>query len=256
MSELATAIVGYTGRLDAGAYLVGGLRRLEYARRDRAGVAVVGGRGLQVAAADGELPLESALERVCVRGGTGVGFMHWSAHGEPASAAPRLSCYRDVAVVLHGTIDNLGELEPHAGEFDPSMPDDQALARFVAHALDDHLELGDALAEVARAARGAYALLVVAESRADALFAISHGVPLAIGRGQAGAFVASDLPALPRELDELRVLDDGDVAVVRPCGVQMIDCLMPRIHAHAAPAEAPVARPGIDTLVSLLGAEF
>ncbi len=102
-------IVGYVGGREALPVLLEGLRRLEYRGYDSAGVAVMNGRGLEVARAPGKLAaLEARLRARPLTGRTGLGHTRWATHGgvTEANAHPHRSCDGRLAVVHNGIVEN------------------------------------------------------------------------------------------------------------------------------------------------------
>src|SRR5262245_39039540 len=107
-------IVGYAGRREAQAVLLGGLRRVEYRGYDSAGVATVGGRSLHLLKRAGRVAeLVQHLKERPAPGCVGVSHTRWATHG-PATdgnAHPHVGGDGLVAVVHNGVIENYATLK-------------------------------------------------------------------------------------------------------------------------------------------------
>src|SRR6187455_1696753 len=81
-------IVGYVGRHRADAFLLEGLRRLEYRGYDSAGIATLtDDRRFHVAKAVGRIEsLAARIEEQPLPGTTGIGHTRWATHGVPSEA--------------------------------------------------------------------------------------------------------------------------------------------------------------------------
>ena len=137
-------IVGYVGHRQAQEVVIEGLRRLEYRGYDSAGVAVIGGAGMQTAKKAGRIEnLDKELASRSISGSTGMGHTRWATHGAPndGNAHPHTSMSGRVAVVHNGIIENFSELrsELEAAGIEFSSETD---TETVAHLVDRELERG------------------------------------------------------------------------------------------------------------------
>ncbi|RIL05101.1 glutamine--fructose-6-phosphate transaminase (isomerizing), partial [bacterium] len=79
---------------------------------------------------------------------------------------------------------------------------------------------------------GAYALAVVAADAPDVIVAARRFSPLVVGLGDGESFLASDVPALLPQTRRVVYVEDGELAVLGPAGVRLVD-------ADGAPVERP-----------------
>ena len=219
-------IVGYTGREDASPILMEGLRRLEYRGYDSAGLAVQNGRGLEVRRAAGKVNvLSDRLESEPVHGTSGIAHTRWATHGPPTeeNAHPHLDCQRELAVVHNGIIENAeylrGELREKGHEF-RSDTDTEILAHLVEEHWVPPLHL--AVARALERVEGAFGIAVISAREPDRIVCARKGSPLMVGLGDVANLVASDAAALLEHTRKVIYLEDGEIAVLDPDGVDVL----------------------------------
>ena len=221
-------IVAYIGARPASHVVVDGLRRLEYRGYDSSGLVVApgGGARLQVVKRAGKLRvLEAALSDSALDGVLALGHTRWATHGRPsdANAHPHLSEDGRVAVVHNGIIENYlplrTELQGQGHVFD-SETDSEVLVHLIEHAYQG--DLLEAVRSALTRVRGAYAL-VAAHAERDEVVAARATSPLVIGLGEGETWLASDVPALLPYTRRVIYLHDGDLALLRRDGVEVVD---------------------------------
>ena len=216
-------IVGYVGSLPVKDILINGLKRLEYRGYDSAGVAMWQPEGLEVVHRVGKV---ANLEEACADKGAGstCGIAHtrWATHGRPseANAHPHVSCDGRIAVVHNGIIENYAELREellargHAFHSDTDT-------EVVAHLVEEYYE-GDLLRAVRAATRrlvGAYGLVVTCADEAQTLVVARKDSPIVMGVNDDGCYVASDMVALAKDISDIVVLEDYQLAKLTPAGM-------------------------------------
>ena len=219
-------IVGYVGHRDAVAFILPGLRRLEYRGYDSAGIATVSQMTLDVRKATGTIAdLEALVASDRPRGTLGVGHTRWATHGRPsdANAHPHLDCQSQLAIVHNGIIENYRELRKTLaaeGHRFRSQTDTEVIAHMIERYLSGGLPA--AVLRTARDLHGAYAIACIDANAPNTLVALRRGSsPLVVGFGREEMFVASDIPALLEHTRETLVLDDGELAVLTPDGITL-----------------------------------
>ena len=224
-------IVGFIGREAASPILLEGLSRLEYRGYDSAGLAVYDQeQGLQVVKAKGRLQVLRDLteEGTKVPGTLGLGHTRWATHGAPndENAHPQVSQSGRIAVVHNGIIENYVELKNFLegkGITFTSETDTEVVAQLLEYYYEG--DLLDAVYKVLHRIEGAYALGIVCADEPDKLVAVRKDSPLILGYGNGFQMLASDVTAVIKYTREVCYLDDGDVAVLTPGGVQVYDSL-------------------------------
>ena len=214
-------IVGYTGPREAGPILLEGLARLEYRGYDSAGIALVDDQGdLFVEKRAGKLAvLRSAIADRAPRAAIGLAHTRWATHGRPndLNAHPHVDCSGQITVIHNGIVENFRELRDALaarGHRLTSETDTEAIAHLVEEAYAG--DLAEAVRIALRQVEGAYAIAVMHRGEADRLVGARWNVPLIVGLGSDETFLASDVAAVLRHTKRVIVLEDGDVADLRP----------------------------------------
>ena len=217
-------IVGYTGPREAGPILIEGLQRLEYRGYDSAGIALVDEEGdLFVEKKAGKLAnLQTAIADRTPHAAIGLAHTRWATHGRPndLNAHPHQDCTGAVTVIHNGIIENFSELRDGLearGHTLTSETDTEAIAHLVEEAYEG--DLADAVRATLRQLEGAYAIVVMHKNEISRLVGARQNVPLVVGLHGEESFIASDVAAILAHTNRIVFLEDGDVADVRPTGV-------------------------------------
>jgi glucosamine--fructose-6-phosphate aminotransferase (isomerizing) len=222
-------IVGYVGKQDAVAVLVGGLRRLEYRGYDSAGIAVSDGQTSRIVRCRGKLSdLEQRILTDRPRGSVGIGHTRWATHGRPSDENAHPHRAGRVSVVHNGIVENHIVLRSQlqaAGRTFSSETDTEILAHLIDMALDDAAArpLAEAVRVALRQVSGSYAVLVLSDLHPGEIVAAKQASPLVVGQGEDEMFLASDAPALLDHTRHVTFLEDGDVVEMRPSGITVSD---------------------------------
>ena len=232
-------IVGYVGGRPVRELLLEGLSKLEYRGYDSAGISVIADGRIEAVRAVGNLSaLEAKLEaaQAPAQGNgavalapkpatTGIGHTRWATHGRvnEENAHPHFDNEDRVHVVVNGIVENYMALKDRLlseGAVFTSETDAEVIAHLIAgHYTDD-------LAEAVRLAynelEGHYAFVAMALEEPDVLVGARKECPLIIGRGEGEQFVASAVPAFLSETRTVQYLENGEIVVLRPEGVQIM----------------------------------
>src|SRR5438270_9708539 len=221
-------IVGYIGSHRAVPIILEGLKRLEYRGYDSAGLAVYcDDDQLAIRRAKGKLRnLEEAIRLSPVDGSFGIGHTRWATHGRPTeeNAHPHRDCKGDIVVVHNGIVENYlslkKELQAEGHEFKTETD-----TEVIAHLVEKHFQgnLENAVRVAVKELQGVFALAVVSKLDPNKIVAARLGPPVVIGLGDGEYFVASDVPAILSHTRDMFFLADGDVAVLTPGGVRLMD---------------------------------
>jgi glucosamine--fructose-6-phosphate aminotransferase (isomerizing) len=230
-------IVGYVGKRPAEELILAGLRRLEYRGYDSAGISLLAGDRIDAVRSVGNLgQLEAKLSaRAGAAGGAavavapatvGIGHTRWATHGRVSeeNAHPHFDTADQVHVVVNGIVENYLSLKQRlldGGSVFTSETD----AEVIAHLISSHYE-GDLVAAV-RAAfgelRGHYAFVAMHAGDPDLLVGARRECPLVVGRGDGEQFVASAVPAFLAQTRRVQFVENEEIVVLRPDGVEILD---------------------------------
>jgi glucosamine--fructose-6-phosphate aminotransferase (isomerizing) len=228
-------IIGYVGPegTDVTTILLDGLRKLEYRGYDSAGIAVLTSTGsLEVHRRAGKLSnLVAAVENGSrpEQGPLGIGHTRWATHGRPndINAHPHPDCTGVLTVVHNGIIENYAELRQelqHEGHTFRSETDTEVLShlieRYYFGAAQHNLE--QAVRSALHQINGSYAIAVVSSEQPDLLIgARCGGGPIIVGLGENEQYLASDIPAILKYTRRILILDEGEIAALRPSSVSI-----------------------------------
>ena len=223
-------IVGYIGSKKVVPVIIEGLRKLEYRGYDSAGIAVVTKEGkLEIRRAPGKLRnLEKVLQESPIEGTYGIGHTRWATHGRPTeeNAHPHRDCTGQIVVVHNGIIENYLELKEQLqseGHKFVTETDTEIVAHLVEKNSQGGVCLEEAVRQSLKQLRGIYSLVFLSAKEPQKIVAARFGPPSVIGLGEGEYFVASDIPALLEHTREIFFLADGDIAVLTPKGVSVMD---------------------------------
>ena len=221
-------IVGYIGPKPLVPILLEGLRKLEYRGYDSAGIAVVSNGEVALRRSSGKLiNLIKLLENNPLKGDYGIGHTRWATHGRPTeeNAHPHRDCSGKIVVVHNGIIENYLDLKhelQEQGHRFVTETDTEIIAHLV-----ESLMAGRTFPEAVGAAlsrlRGSFAVCIISADTPNTILAARSGPPLIIGQGKGELLVASDVPALLQHTRNIYFMQDGEMAILAPDGVQIQD---------------------------------
>ncbi len=235
-----SGIIGYIGNKRIVPVLLEGLHRLQYRGYDSAGLAVIKDGTLAIRRATGKLRnLEEVIRLDPVDGFYGIGHTRWATHGAPTeeNAHPLRDCHGTVVVVHNGIIENYEELKRELISENHKLITETD-TEVIAHLIEKYLngapaqpgnagtkapDLEDAVRLAVRRLKGAFALAIISTKDLNKIVAVRQGPPAVIGLGKNEYFVASDVPAIVYHTRDLFFLADGNIAVLTPNGVKLMD---------------------------------
>jgi glucosamine--fructose-6-phosphate aminotransferase (isomerizing) len=235
-------IVGYVGQRAVQEILLAGLEKLEYRGYDSAGVSVLADGEISSVRAVGNLsklraavaqanggPPEADAGSVATmaRPATiGIGHTRWATHGRvtESNAHPHFDTADRVHVVVNGIVENYLELKVRLGDMGADFTSETD-AEVIAHLVSHHMALGS-LVDAVRAAydelEGHYAFVAMSADEPDTLVGARKECPLIVGRGDGEQFLASAIPAFLAYTRDVQYIENEEIVVVRPGGVDFM----------------------------------
>jgi glutamine---fructose-6-phosphate transaminase (isomerizing) len=226
-------IVGYVGPREVRPLLFAGLEKLEYRGYDSAGISVLNGDHVDLVRAVGNLSfLRDAMAEngngsapAVVADGTGIAHTRWATHGRvtEANAHPHYSTSSRIHIVVNGIVENYLALKQSLLD-DGSVFSSETDAEVIAHLIERHYD-GDLAAAVRDAYQeliGHYAFVAMSVDEPGVLVGARKECPLVVGRGDGEQFIGSAVPAFLKETNRVQYMNDDEIVVLRPDGVEFL----------------------------------
>jgi glucosamine--fructose-6-phosphate aminotransferase (isomerizing) len=217
-------IIGYIGKRNAVSVVLDGLKRLEYRGYDSAGIAFFSNKGIEVRRCKGKIKdLASMLGHEDLISHISLGHTRWATHGKPSEENAHPHRSNGVILVHNGIIENYLPLKKklvEKGYKFTSETDTEVLC----HLIENYAKrypLENAVREVLKEVRGAYALAVIKEDESDKIVCVKKDCPLVVGLGDEEFFVASDVPAFLNYSRDVIFLEDAEIAVLTAGGIRI-----------------------------------
>lgn len=218
-------IVGYTGKRSAADILIEGLRNLEYRGYDSAGIALFGQDGITTIKTKGRMDdLDTKVTAQKPESGCGIGHTRWATHGEPSDVNAHPHNTPRVSMVHNGIIENYVAIKAFLadkGVTFVSQTDTEAAVRLV-----DYFYDGDPVAAILKARamlEGSYAFGILFADHPGEIYCLRKDSPLLIALGEGENFIASDMPAMLNHTRRYYLLEEGEVGIVTPDTVRVVD---------------------------------
>ena len=233
-------IVAVTGYKKALPLLINGLKKLEYRGYDSAGIAVINSETNNIICNKSEGKLKNLVNKVNkseIKGTVGIGHTRWATHGKPEvkNAHPHIDKSGKIAVVQNGIIENYQELKSKLqkdGIVFQSDTDTEVIPHLIQKELSNLSKLklennGSTLLVAVRNVisdlEGSYALAVLWTGAPDSLVVARRQAPLIIGLGEGEFICASDTPAIANFTKIILPMEDEEIALLTPLGIEIYD---------------------------------
>ena len=233
-------IVAVTGYKKALPLLINGLEKLEYRGYDSAGIAVINAESKDIICNKAEGKLKNLINNISntnITGTVGIAHTRWATHGKPEvkNAHPHIDSSGKVAVVQNGIIENYQELKSKLekeGIVFNSDTDTEVIPHLIQKELialkqlkleNNGSTLLVALRNVISDLEGSYALAVLWAGAPDSLVVARRQAPLIIGLGEGEFICASDTPAIANFTKIILPMEDEEIALITPLGIEIYD---------------------------------
>jgi len=203
------------------------LKRLEYRGYDSVGIATIHKGKIYIKKDSGKIDdVHKLLNLDDMPGSLGIGHTRWATHGAPyqANAHPHTDCKGEIAVVHNGIIENFSELRNELedmGHKFKSKTDTEVIPHLVEENMKKSLGLVESVREALKAVRGSYAIAVISSREPDKIVCARMESPLILGIGEDAVYCASDVPAFLPLTNKAVVLENEEIAIIRPDGYEI-----------------------------------
>lgn len=199
---------------DAAEEVYEGLKRLEYRGYDSAGIAAVEGGAISCYKRKGGV--DTLKDEVALlKGGVAMGHTRWATHGEPSDVNAHPHTAGRITVVHNGIIENFSALADSLrkdGAIFTSQTDSEVIAKLIDRYYSE-CDLPTAVSRAVKALAGSFALCIACPDF-DGLIAVKYKSSMVFGFAEGETFIASDIPALPQNVAQVCLPQDGTIAVV------------------------------------------
>ena len=211
-------IFAYLGqKKNAAAFVIEGLKKLEYRGYDSWGVAYDEGEKLGIYRQVGKISDYDAAKTKFPESTMALGHSRWATHGgvTTENAHPHANANSTIAIAHNGIIENFEELKNELiakGYKFKSQTDSEVIA----HLIDDlnkKMDFEKAVKEAVKRFEGRYAMLAI-KAGEHKIIAARRGSPLIVGIGEKEFFIASDIPAFLQHTRKVMYLDDNQLVVI------------------------------------------
>ncbi len=157
---------------------------------------------------------------------TGIAHTRWATHGGVTedNAHPHFDTKDRVHIVLNGIVENHTQLRKQlleAGAEFTSETDAEVVAHLIAHRYKG--DLVEAVRTAYNELRGHYAFVAMTADEPNVLVGARKECPLIVGVGEGEQFLASAIPAFLRETRKVKLVNDGEIVVIRREGVEFLE---------------------------------
>ncbi|MBL8047707.1 MAG: glutamine--fructose-6-phosphate transaminase (isomerizing) [Chthonomonas sp.] len=222
-------IAGYVGKRSAIEVVYDQLKRLEYRGYDSAGIAYLQDQEISVLKRAGKLSnLGELVDENPRKAHLAIAHSRWATHGAPTdlNAHPHMDQYEQIAIIHNGIIENYLDLKEGLIA-DHHTFHSETDTEVAAHVIGEEYSAGVSLEEAVRRAvkrlRGAYAMVVISRKEPEKIVAARSASPLVIGLAENENLLASDIPALLPYTREVLILEDDNVCILTPDGIEVTD---------------------------------
>lgn len=200
------------------AEILRGLSALEYRGYDSWGISVKDQNNIKVEKFTGKLA-DTKLKSLLSNGVSqlSIGHTRWATHGgvTVANAHPHLDCTKKISLVHNGIFENYEEvrniLKKHKHKFSS-----QTDTEVIVHLAEEYYKTNTFTQAVHKTFNSIHGLnaIVIMNVIENQIVAIKNGSPLLVGITSDALYIASDISALPIEVNKFVVLKDNQMAIL------------------------------------------
>ncbi len=209
-----------------------GIKRLEYRGYDSCGIVVQCDNNLYVKKDSGkieEINKKIKLDDFPENAKIALAHTRWATHGAPTkkNSHPHTDCTEKIAVVHNGIIENYLELKEKLvtkGHFFKSDTDTEVIPHLIEDYISDGLDFKSATMNAIKECKGAYGVAICYALNPDFFIVVRKESPLVIGIDEdKTSYCASDIPAFLPYTRNCIILDDDEMAILKPGVVEVFN---------------------------------
>lgn len=221
-------IVGCVLDKTAAPTILKSIQKLEYRGYDSVGIATVTdtinlkkGRG-KIVEVDNDINLSD------IEGNTGIAHVRWATHGNPTTenAHPHNSCNDKISIVHNGIIENYKQLREeliNEGHTFKSETDTEVIPHLIEKYMNKGKSFLEAMQSTVKKLEGSYALAAISTDEPDKIIGARNESPLIVGVSEHGNYLASDVPAILNETNQIIYIEDKELIELTKDNIKIMD---------------------------------
>jgi len=209
-----------------------GIKRLEYRGYDSCGIVTVYSSKLYIKKDAGKIDeIHKKIKLDEFPNGAKLALAHtrWATHGAPTkiNSHPHVDCHNKIAVVHNGILENFIELKEELqskGHNFISETDTEIIPHLIEDYMENDLDFKNAVAKAIQRCEGAYGVAICHADYPNTIIAVRKESPIVVGIEEDNtSYCASDIPAFLPYTRTCYLLDDDEMAVLKPGSVEFFD---------------------------------
>ncbi len=216
--------------ISVGKIALDGIKRLEYRGYDSCGIVSQHKGKLYIKKDSGKIDdIHKKMKLDDLPGKLALAHTRWATHGAPTkiNSHPQIDCSGKIAIIHNGIIENFIELKEHLisnGHDFKSETDTEVIPHLIEDAMKEGLSLRSAIFNALKKCKGAYGVAICHADHPDEIFVVRKESPLVVGIEEGKTtYCASDIPAFLPYTQKCYILDDDEIAILRPGEVEFLE---------------------------------
>lgn len=218
--------------ISVGKIALEGIKRLEYRGYDSCGIVTQYSSKLYIKKDAGKIDeIHKKIKLDEFPNGAKLALAHtrWATHGAPTkiNSHPHVDCHKKIAVVHNGILENFIELKEELqskGHNFISETDTEIIPHLIEDYMENNLDFKNAVAKAIQRCEGAYGVAICHADYPNTIIVVRKESPIVVGIEEGKtSYCASDIPAFLPYTRTCYLLDDDEMAVLKPGSVEFFD---------------------------------
>ncbi|MGB5910035.1 MAG: glutamine--fructose-6-phosphate transaminase (isomerizing) [Promethearchaeia archaeon] len=218
--------------ISVGKIALEGIKRLEYRGYDSCGIVTQYSSKLYIKKDAGKIDeIHKKIKLDEFPNGAKLALAHtrWATHGAPTkiNSHPHVDCHNKIAVVHNGILENFIELKEELqskGHNFISETDTEIIPHLIEDYMENNLDFKNAVAKAIQRCEGAYGVAICHADYPNTIIVVRKESPIVVGIEEGKtSYCASDIPAFLPYTRTCYLLDDDEMAVLKPGSVEFFD---------------------------------